>query len=111
MEKVKKAYRVDTKRKVIVLDDEVKMTSQELDDVKFYVSCGYEIKHKSIKKAEKAKATARKTAQYTKEYILESLKGNEEALAEFNDILQGKGSSRGWFAAKSWYINNFVEKK
>lgn len=47
-------------KKIITIDDEVKPTERDLADVKMYVSCGYEIAHKSKERAEKARERAKK---------------------------------------------------
>ena len=107
--KKKKAYRIDKEKMLIIIDDEVKLTEQDKEDIKFYVSCGYEIKHKSAKKAKKAKENADKKKKYTKEYIEGQLKGQD--LKDFIAIKNGKGKGLGWFAAQSWYIKKFVENK
>ena len=101
-----KAYRLDTKKKIVVLNDEVKLTDIEQADIDMYVRNGWILKHKSVAKSVKAKETAAETAVYTKEYIRKELEKDEAKLAQFEAILKGKGKGHGWFAAKAWFIKN-----
>lgn len=109
----KKPYRVDKEKKIIVLNDEVELKGQDKKDVALYLAGGWEIKHKSVKKSQKAKTKAKETEKYDKTFIISELEKLEDKkpLETFNTILKGKGKGKGWFAAKSWYIGEYVNKK
>ncbi len=64
----KKYYKIsqrETKKQgikhYIIIDDDVKPTAADLKDIKTYIECGYEIKHKSQARAKKARERALKT--------------------------------------------------
>lgn len=97
-------YKLDTKKKTITIDDEVKPSDRELQDVATYVSAGYIIKHKSEARSLKAKERARKN-KYKNEEILEALKDDAKAKETYEEIKNGKGKGTGFFAAKSWYVD------
>lgn len=50
-----------TIKNIIIIDDTVKPTETDLQDVKMYVSCGYTIQHKSQSRAAAARERAKKT--------------------------------------------------
>lgn len=62
----KKYYKISTRqlkngtKNIITIDNSVKPTAQDIEDVKLYISCGYEIRHKSAERAEKARERALK---------------------------------------------------
>lgn len=67
-EKKEKYYKVSSRKLknngikyYVIIDDTVKPTTQELEDIKMYLQSGYTIKHKSKERAEKAKERAAKT--------------------------------------------------
>lgn len=92
-------YKLNTEKKIIIIDDN-NITSVEKDDVAMYVAAGYTIKHKSEKRSAAAKGRAE---TLTKESILKALKANTEAKETFENICKGKGTGKGFFAAKKWY--------
>lgn len=54
-------------KKYVIIDDDVKPTAQDEADLRLYITCGYEIKHKSKERAEKARARAKQTGFGKKE--------------------------------------------
>ena len=50
----KQAYKINKEKKTIIIDDQVKQTERDKQDIQMYVSAGYEIKHKSIAKSKQA---------------------------------------------------------
>lgn len=61
----KKYYRLSERtlkggviKKIITIDDEITPTKQDLNDLQMYVACGYQIAHKSQKRAANAKKRA-----------------------------------------------------
>lgn len=107
----KKAYyKVDVKNKLITIDDEVKPTPSDKNDVEMYVNAGYMIKHKSAKRAKVAKERAKKY-NYTDADILKALENDDKGLKKYIEIKKGEGKGTGFFAAKSWYIKEYINKK
>ena len=45
----------------IIIDDSVKPTQQDKEDIKMYIECGYTIQHKSQSRAAAARERAKKT--------------------------------------------------
>ena len=108
----KKPYVVDYEKKVITINDEVKISPIEEKDVYVFVAAGYKLRHKSQARAKKAEERAK--GQKTVKEIEEILKPYPELANTFADIKKGKGEGKGAFAAKSWYNNVAkaeVEKK
>lgn len=97
----KKAYTVNSTKKVITIDDTVKQTKRDEDDIKLYISVGYTIRHKSKERVRIATERATKE-NLTDAKILEALKGDEDKLKEYKKI-KAEG---GFFKAKSWYNKN-----
>lgn len=104
----KKAYTVNTEKKIITLDDSVKLTAAEEKDITRYVNAGYLIKHKSKKKSEQA--TKRANTNISNEEIIKALENDEKGLAKYNEIKKGSGKGNGFFAARSWYKKNYLNK-
>lgn len=48
-------------KRIITVDDEVKPTAQDLQDIQLYITCGYTLKHKSKARAEAARKRAKQT--------------------------------------------------
>lgn len=92
-------YKLNTEKKIIIVDDN-NITSAEKADVAMYVAAGYVIKHKSEKRAAAAKGRAE---TLSKKDILDALEANPEAKETFENICKGKGTGKGFFAAKKWY--------
>ena len=44
----------------IIIDDSVKPTPKDIEDIKLYIQCGYTIHHKSAKRAAAARERAKK---------------------------------------------------
>lgn len=103
----KAAYKVNTEKRTITIDDTVTATAAEEKDIDRYLKAGYVIKHKSQKRAEQA---AERTDSLTDATILEVLKDNEEALNKYIDIKTGKGKGQGFFSAKSWFKDKCKEE-
>ena len=100
----KAAYRLNTEKKIIIIDDSVKMTAAEDKDIDRYVRVGYTIKHKSASrsKAATARADGLKDAD-----IKAALKDDKKALETYEAIKKTKGEGGGFFAAKKWYKENY----
>lgn len=96
-------YKVDVKRKFIIIDDTIKSTAAEEKDIDRYVAAGYIIKHKSQARAKKAIERASKD-NLTNEIIMKNLANDEEAKKKYEEIKKGKGKGKGFFAAKKWYL-------
>lgn len=100
-------YKLNTEKKIIIVDDN-NMTSAEKADVVAYVGAGYIIKHKSEKRSAAAK---RRAETLSKEDILKALETDTEAKKTFENICKGKGTGKGFFAAKKWYKEYLEAKK
>lgn len=100
-------YKLNKEKKIIIIDDN-NITSVEKDDVSMYVAAGYTIKHKSEKRAAAAKGRAE---TLSKEDILKALETDTEAKKTFENICKGKGTGKGFFAAKKWYKEYLKAKK
>lgn len=92
-------YKLNTEKKIIIVDDK-NITSAEDADVAKYVSAGYTIKHKSEKRSAAAK---RRAETLSKDDILKALEADTKAKETFENICKGKGTGKGFFAAKKWY--------
>lgn len=101
------AYKLNTEKKTITIDDSVKATAAEEKDIALYVAAGYVIKHKSKKRAANA---AKRADGLSNADIEKALAGNKEALAEYKKIKAAKGKGGGFFAAKKWYLDNHANK-
>lgn len=104
----KKAYTLNIEKKTITIDDSVKLTAAEEKDVALYVNAGYIIRHKSKKKSEKA--TERAKSNMSNEEIIKALENDKEGLKKYNEIKKGSGKGSGFFAARSWYKKNYLDK-
>jgi len=99
----KKPYVVDYDKKVITINDEVKITPIQEKDVYVFVAAGYKLRHKSVARQRVAEERAKK--EKSVEEIEEILKPYEDLAKEFEEMKKGKGPGKGAFAAKSWYKN------
>ena len=96
----KKAYRLSTTKdgkKIITIDDSVKMTEVENNDINRYVLSGYIIRHKSVKKSELATERAKK--QLTNKEIIAKIGNNKELLEAYTNVKK----ESGFFSARKWY--------
>ena len=91
-----KAYKLDKDKKVITIDDAVRQTPEDKDDIRLYVLSGYEIRHKSKAKSKQA---LKRADTITAEDIRKSLSADKEALKEFNRLI----SDKGFFSARKFY--------
>ncbi len=100
----KKAYTLNTDKKIITIDDTVKKTTADEQDILFYANAGYIIKHKS--KARQKAAISRSDAT-TLDQIITAMSGDKVALAKIDQIKADKGFFgvqkyyREWLAANS----------
>lgn len=99
-----KAYKLNSTNKVIIIDDK-NLSAADEQDIQRYVIAGYTIRHKSEKRAKKAKERAEKN-NLTDKDILEALKADKEAEKEYKEIKKAKG----FFAARSWYLKTYLTK-
>lgn len=109
MATVKKYYKQDAEKFVVTIDPNIKATKADKDIVAALVAGGYKLRIKSEKRAENAKIRANKDITLNDEAIKEALKGDKKALAEYEAIKKGKGKGCGFFAAKSWYKENYLK--
>lgn len=95
------AYKINRDRKTITINDSVKQTAADKQDIMLYVAAGYEIRHKNM---EKAKEAAKKADTITADKIRKLLDGDKEALEEFNRL----NKVSGFFTARKFY-NDYVK--
>ena len=91
-----KAYKLDKDKKIIIIDDAIRQTPEDKEDIKLYVMSGYEIRHKS--KAKSRQATKRADT-ITAEDIKKSLSADKDALKEFERLV----SNKGFFSGRKFY--------
>ena len=103
---MKKAYTVNADKKVITIDDSVKATAADNKDIAMYVSAGYIIRHKSVKRS---KAATKRADNLKDADIKAALKDDKKALDEYEAIKKKTGKGGGFFAAKKWYKENFLK--
>lgn len=92
---------VNYKAKTFTINDAVKPTKQDEEDITRYLQSGYKMRHKSAKRTEQAKKKA-----LTDEAIKTALKGNADALKEYEDTKKEKG----FFVAKALYVSKYAKK-
>ena len=92
----KQAYKINKEKKTIIIDDQVKQTERDKQDIQMYVSAGYEIKHKSIVKSKQA---LKRSDSITADEIRKKLSADKEALKEFERLLR----ESGYFSARKYY--------
>ena len=97
----KKAYTVNPDKKVITIDESVKMSDRDDKDITRYMSVGYTIRYKSKDRVKKATERAQ-ADNLTDKAILEALNGDEKKKAEYIKVKK----EGGFFKAKSWYKKN-----
>lgn len=98
-----KAYKLDKDKKIITIDDAVKQTPEDKEDIKLYVLSGYEIRHKSKAKSKQA---LKRADTITAEDIRKVLSADKEALKEFNRL----SSEKGFFSARKFYREYIASK-
>lgn len=127
--KEQKAYRVDTSKKVITIDDSVKPNAKEKKDIQMYLEAGYKLRHKSVLKSNQAKERAK--SQITNEAIIKELAKDEASATKYLELVKEaqknktklgaeaikdlakkdgllvkyheKKSAEGFFSARKWY--------
>ena len=57
----KKYYKLNTERKTITINDDVKPTKTDEADITLYIKCGYTLRHKSEKRVAIAKERMKET--------------------------------------------------
>lgn len=92
---------VDSKKKVLTIDDSITPNSRDQLLIDTYTRVGYTIRFKSEARAQKAKERAEK--QLTVEEIEELVKPHADLSEEYYRIKKGKGVGHGVFSAKSWF--------
>lgn len=96
-----KYYTVNPNTKKITIDDSVKATKQDEEDIARYMKfAGYTIRHKSKRRAE---ASANRATSLKDADIVKALEGKPE-LEEYKRIKATKGEGGGFFAAKTYYL-------
>lgn len=102
----KKYYTLDREKKIVVVDTTVEPKKGEMEAVELYLKAGYDLRVKSTARRDKMRANADGLDAKT---IKEALKDDAEALAKFNNIMEGKeaGYKKGFFAAKKWYKTEY----
>lgn len=94
-----KAYTLTTSKsgeRFIVIDDSVKRTPAESEEIQMYVVAGYVIRHKSKARSEAAKG---RSDNITADQIRQELANDKPALQEFERIVKASG----FFSAKKFY--------
>ena len=114
-EKVKKYYTLDQKKHIVTVDPTVKPAKGDKEAVALYVEMGYAMRMKSQARADKMKA---KADGLDAKAIKEELKNDKAALKKFDDIIHGKKTGvtnaegkTGFFAAKKWYLKEYLPSK
>lgn len=109
-------FSIDENKKVITLDMNVQPTSKEDKFVDKLIKSGaYTVKMKSEAKAKQMKARAKDLP--TDKAILEALAGDEKNLAMYKAIKKMKDATEsyngknGFFAARSWYMNEVKKEE
>lgn len=100
-----KAYTIKADKKIIIIDDSVKATAADDKDISMYVAAGYVIRHKSVKRA---KAAAKRSDSLKDADIKEALKDDKKGLAQYEAIKRKREGGGGFFAAKKWYKENYL---
>lgn len=104
-----KYYKVNTKTKVITINDKAKKTINDDNEICWYIQAGYTVKHKNQSLA-KATSNRMKSANLpTDEEIIKKLKSNKTLLEKYNTIKTGKGKGTGFFAARAWYLKECTD--
>ena len=99
-----KAYKLDKDKKIITIDDAVRQTPEDKEDIKLYVLSGYEIRHKSKAKSKQA---LKRADTITAEDIRKVLSADKEALKEFNRLI----SDKGFFSARKFYRDYMANRE
>lgn len=110
-EKVKKFLNVDTKKKVITIDNTAEPEKNDFQLLTSYLAAGYTKRDKSEKRTKTMKQRAENDKELTVENMREALKDDEKNLKTFEAILKGKDKGHGYFAAKSWYKKEILKQK
>ena len=104
----KKYYTIDQKKHVVTVDTTVKPAKGDEEAVALYVKMGYNMRMKSQARAEQMAA---KAAEHPldKATIMETIKGDKEAVKVFNAIMKGEDANhkKGFFASKAWYLKEY----
>ena len=100
----KTAYKVNTEKKWIIIDDSVKQTKADQQDIALYLGAGYMIKHKSAAKSDQASGRAKTDTDAS---IKKALAGDAEARAAYEQLK----SEKGFFSARKFYYEYVEEKK
>ena len=104
-----KYYKVNTKTKVITINDKAKKTINDDNEICWYIQAGYTVKHKNQSLA-KATSNRMKSANLPiDEEITKKLKSNKTLLEKYNAIKTGKGKGTGFFAARAWYLKECAD--
>lgn len=114
--KKKNYYEIDNKKKVITLDMSVNPSADDEKFVGILIASGaYEVRKKSAEKAKQMKARAK--ALPSKEDIQTALANDKDNLTKFEAICKMKDAKEsykgknGFFAARSWYMNEVAKKE
>ena len=99
----KAASKVNNEKKWIIIDDSVKQSKADQQDIALYISAGYMIKHKSTIKADQAAGRAKSD---TDAEIKAALASDKEALK----LYEQKKSEKGFFAARKFYYSYLEDK-
>lgn len=76
---------VNYKAKTFTINDAVKASEQDKEDIVTYLQAGFKMRHKSAKRTEQAKNKA-----VSDKEIKEALKNNKEALVKYEEIKKNK---------------------
>lgn len=114
--KKQKYFEIDEQKKVITLDMSVKPSAADEKFVGILIASGaYKVRQKSAEKAKQMKARAKEWL--LKEDIQKALANDAENLAKFEAICKVKDATEsyngknGFFAARSWYMNEVKKEE
>ena len=108
-------YQIDNEKRVITFDLSVKPTAAQKEFAELLISSGFAVRTKSEAKAKQMKTRVKGLP--TDNEILTALAKDVKNLATYKEIKKIQGGKEnyngknGFFAARSWYINEVASKK
>lgn len=103
--KKKKHYSVNTQTKVLIIDDSVKATKEDKEDIKLYLSAGYKLRHKVTRKISEE---LKQKNSIKAEDIKKAMEGTDpEAYKQYQKIV----SEHNFFSGKKYYLEWLDKQK
>ena len=107
---------VNSENKTITINWLIEPTEAEQRKFEYLMKAGYKMRDYS---PEKAKAQAAKADKLDKKQILEALKGHEDLIKRFDELLTNKDAKgnklnlekSGFFVAKKWFKSAEVQEQ